>query len=636
MDRGRLLPANKRRSLLLRPNLLLAWLLLAISQAGRAQTTFSFDDALQYVLPATSDAAPTTGLRISYTVFSKQGTIDGATVRVVSVKSPAGQRLIGAEPEVGFGLAVATVTPQGVPLIVTLNPSKYPLTGTYQVLLLFQGKAAGVPISVPTTLQVTRLAPELNVDALKDQVLSLTRFVPFFLPAQGPTATFLVKETSGKAGLSAVQATGDALFVSGKKEREPGSLTVRAKPMQPDGGLPIEVTVEGVRDAGMFDTQLLVSTPGAAGKKAIPIKVQVTDLWIWPFLTILAGVMTAYYFRYLADKRQPFLQNDQLRKRLIGEADRLTPQINNHLEDAQKLTDLRASLTEAEEQNQRDPAVARAILHEVEMVLDALRQVYVHKGIEARMALRSLEGQITAFSTSEGLSADLTTRLQALLPRITATRERLDAGSLNEAGTKLAALQQDFDALRIERFAEVLQEATDNLKSLTMAGLDPDEAKSTQNLIQAAQLLLGSGSFASLPGQLALIQIQLRLLKQKLLAQQQPVSFAGRPEEDDEAPKISLKESTLPHLGNAASPAAILTVPIENQIADIQAELDRNSRALTLIAFLFASVTGMLALYFGNAFGSAKDYLVAFLWGFGIDNSVRGFQSVYQKLTGKA
>lgn len=53
---------------------------------------------------------------------------------------------------------------------------------------------------------------------------------------------------------------------------------------------------------------------------------------------------------------------------------------------------------------------------------------------------------------------------------------------------------------------------------------------------------------------------------------------------------------------------------------------------LSLIAVVLASLTGLLALYIGHAFGTISDYVVAFLWGFGIDSSVKGFAAVLAKL----
>jgi hypothetical protein len=55
---------------------------------------------------------------------------------------------------------------------------------------------------------------------------------------------------------------------------------------------------------------------------------------------------------------------------------------------------------------------------------------------------------------------------------------------------------------------------------------------------------------------------------------------------------------------------------------------------VTVTALLLASLTGLIYLYYVNkVFGSPQDYIMAFLWGFGIDASVKGFASVLGKFT---
>jgi hypothetical protein len=69
------------------------------------------------------------------------------------------------------------------------------------------------------------------------------------------------------------------------------------------------------------------------------------------------------------------------------------------------------------------------------------------------------------------------------------------------------------------------------------------------------------------------------------------------------------------------------------QSRQILRNIKRGDLLLSLIALVLAGLTGLLALYIGQAFGTLSDYVVAFLWGFGIDNSVRGFAAVMSKLS---
>jgi hypothetical protein len=70
-----------------------------------------------------------------------------------------------------------------------------------------------------------------------------------------------------------------------------------------------------------------------------------------------------------------------------------------------------------------------------------------------------------------------------------------------------------------------------------------------------------------------------------------------------------------------------------DQSQRILARVQRSDLLLSLVALVLAGLTGVLALYVGKAFGTLSDYLLAFLWGFGIDNSVRGFAGVLSKIS---
>ncbi|MCB1036633.1 MAG: hypothetical protein KDD47_22600, partial [Acidobacteria bacterium] len=47
-----------------------------------------------------------------------------------------------------------------------------------------------------------------------------------------------------------------------------------------------------------------------------------------------------------------------------------------------------------------------------------------------------------------------------------------------------------------------------------------------------------------------------------------------------------------------------------------------------LAALLLATLMAMNQLYFGQAFGTVKDYAGAFLWGFGTDFTLRSLQTL--------
>jgi hypothetical protein len=53
---------------------------------------------------------------------------------------------------------------------------------------------------------------------------------------------------------------------------------------------------------------------------------------------------------------------------------------------------------------------------------------------------------------------------------------------------------------------------------------------------------------------------------------------------------------------------------------------------VSAIAAVVAVVTGLWVLYTGKPFGTLAQYSEAFVWGFGIDNTVRGFAAVLKKV----
>jgi hypothetical protein len=55
--------------------------------------------------------------------------------------------------------------------------------------------------------------------------------------------------------------------------------------------------------------------------------------------------------------------------------------------------------------------------------------------------------------------------------------------------------------------------------------------------------------------------------------------------------------------------------------------------AVLSISLLLATISGLVALYFGKTFGAPTDYIAAVFWGFGLDSGVRGFTAIFKKLS---
>ena len=72
---------------------------------------------------------------------------------------------------------------------------------------------------------------------------------------------------------------------------------------------------------------------------------------------------------------------------------------------------------------------------------------------------------------------------------------------------------------------------------------------------------------------------------------------------------------------------------IEQARAGVLRNIARNELILSMIALVLAVISGVLFLYVGKLFGTLVDYLMAILWGFGIDNSIKGFAAVLGKIS---
>jgi len=72
--------------------------------------------------------------------------------------------------------------------------------------------------------------------------------------------------------------------------------------------------------------------------------------------------------------------------------------------------------------------------------------------------------------------------------------------------------------------------------------------------------------------------------------------------------------------------------PVQEQIEQTAAALWKLDLLISAIAAIVAVVSGLWLLYSGKPFGSVAQYAEAFVWGFGVDNTVRGFAAVAKKL----
>jgi hypothetical protein len=81
--------------------------------------------------------------------------------------------------------------------------------------------------------------------------------------------------------------------------------------------------------------------------------------------------------------------------------------------------------------------------------------------------------------------------------------------------------------------------------------------------------------------------------------------------------------------GSISIELRVMPSDLARQQAALITALRRNDRILLAIAAALAAATGLSQLYVDQLFGSLTDYIVALIWGFGIERSARGFATIF-------
>ena len=91
--------------------------------------------------------------------------------------------------------------------------------------------------------------------------------------------------------------------------------------------------------------------------------------------------------------------------------------------------------------------------------------------------------------------------------------------------------------------------------------------------------------------------------------------------------------------GDTDRTAALRLVVLPSEAQSLAQRIRQNIRAVDIgllaLSVIVAAVSGLLDRYSDKAFGTLADYSWAFLWGFGIDNVVRGFSATFTRLNAR-
>lgn len=193
--------------------LFVAALVASTFLSASAAPSLIIEDPLQCTFPLVDN-------KCSFLLSSTEGDVAGVSVQVRQVKPPAGGPL--SLDAVRAVLEATTVTPRGVHVSLILDPRYFVAPGEYRVSLFFQG-GTGTP-SLAGTVVINRPAADINIEELKDQTVSLTRWFPFLCASND----FLlhVRESSGKVSLNDFKVVGQGVYLKDSKELVPGEVTI--------------------------------------------------------------------------------------------------------------------------------------------------------------------------------------------------------------------------------------------------------------------------------------------------------------------------------------------------------------------------------------------------------------------------
>ena len=487
----------------------------ALAAPGFGQTTFEFGDVPRFTFPV--QGAPPDS--VSFWVFSKNGEVADAEVRVKDIKDPDGHsRDFSA---VTATLESAKITPEGARVSLKLTPSLFNKPGEYRIILLFKSRTAAAAKVTPGTVTpiIVHPAADINVEEVKNQTFDVSRPWPF---SQASTRSFRfpLTETTGKAQLGVLSWSDQGIFVKDTKTRVPGSVSVvPAQSASAQGGEPpaFNLTLEGLERAGSFETNLVVNSPNFAARKVIPVRINVADKIYFPAAVIFLGVFAGLIVNHVSTRWRPSQVNRLQLMRLREELGRWRERVRVAAK-AERVGNLWVRLRNAEEANEiGDTAQVRTQLAAIETELDAFRKEEATAKAAAREALAQAQAQADAYEQQFGeqFEPEEESALQDIRDRFADVERLIDQGQVDFAKEKQTVAGARFLSLRKRRLTsrfDELKARFDKLKPLTSVA----DQKPARDIIAEAEKLLGQNKLDEASAKLDALSAALEELEMKL------------------------------------------------------------------------------------------------------------------------
>ena len=670
----------------LREGLVLLCGLLCIGQFARADEPFQVDTSTRLTYPLRS---PADHFAIAVNFDATRYTLSSVTLQPGS-NGPGGTPLlpddatVSLATEASLGHAMLDVKPRA---------AGFRFPGEYRIALNLVGRtldSAAKTVTGNVTLSITRLEPQIDIQGMSGRSTTLYRTFPWSAAAGSVQYPFQSLTSSDAAELSVTPLGLEWIKTHELVSDAMLSVVPASFSLQPGRPQNLVVTFAALKFAGDFATTLAFDSDSFAKQHRLEILVHVKDLpWI-PLLVILLGVGGGAAVTWMSGTRRNTLRTRYRLSELRLRLQKLAPAIVTPAR-ADRYREVTAAIDELERSSHVDRVADSELVAVTSQVAD-LEKTLAATQAEVIDQLAALDAQVAALKTALlGDVPDIVERTRPVSAKVDAVRAMDRGGQYEYAAQQVVAAEKLYQAVSRDVRATVIEDLSLKISAYLSAGADKSlnaKINELRRLVTGAPLEDFMGALRDLYGDLQHVgfapQIRAGLQRAGAPAPAAPdysilVKTAERSRMTGQRIDMDIvvgngkpvPDRIVWNFGNGtldvaagvlqASPvydwpgpytvsaqlyrdadasfqeAATASLSIQagsaaRQVAGAMGALVRNEILVVSVAMLLAAVTGLLQLYVDKSFGSADDYLVALLWGFGVEKSIRGFNAVYSSL----